>query len=50
MKLSLPSMRMKVHFDEVKEGQLDGHDYRPLNRITWRSAIMGLLVSMGGLM
>ena len=50
MKLSLPSMRMKVLFDEVKEGQLDGHDYRPLNRITWRSAVMGVLVSMGGLM
>lgn len=50
MKLNLPRMRMKVHFDQVKEAELDGHDYRPLSRITWRSAIMGILVSMGGLM
>lgn len=50
MKVNLPSMRMKVRFDEVKEAEQDGHDYRPLNRITWRSAIMGVLVSMGGLM
>ena len=50
MKLHLPSMRMKVYFDEVKEAEVDGHDYRPLSRITWRSAIMGILVSMGGLM
>lgn len=50
MKLNLPSMRMKVHFDQDKEAELDGHDYRPLSRITWRSAIMGVLVSMGGLM
>lgn len=41
---------MKVRFDQLKNAEQDGYDYSPLPRITWHSSLMGVLVSMGGLM
>lgn len=43
-------LSMQVHFDQFRDAEQDGHDYSSLPRITWRSALMGMLVSMGGLM
>jgi hypothetical protein len=43
------ALHMKVRFDQFSKEQ-DSHDYSTLRRITWRSALMGVLVSMGGLM
>lgn len=50
MKLSNASsgVHMQIHFDQ--QTQSDGFDYSPLPRLTWRSFLMGVLVSMGGLM
>lgn len=42
--------RLTVDFDKFRDAGHDDRDYSPLPRITWRSAIMGILVSMGGLM
>lgn len=42
------SIHMKIYFDQ--QTQEDGYDYSTLPRLTWRSFIMGVLVSMGGLM
>jgi hypothetical protein len=50
---------MTVHFDQYNPNSEKGTDtraslasldYSPLPRLTWRSFLMGLLVSMGGLM
>ena len=50
---------MTVHFDQYNPNSEKGTDtraslaaldYSPLRRLTWRSFLMGVLVSMGGLM
>lgn len=46
----MSGLYMKVRFDQFKQAEQDSHDYSPLPRITWRSSLMGVLVSMGGLM
>lgn len=62
--LSLPSMKglsfnSKVYFDQYNpssekgtdvRGSLAHLDYSPLKRVTGRSFVMGILISMGGLM
>ena len=60
MVLKLHNMGMTVYFDEHdpnsekrREGQrasLAGLDYSPLPRVSKMSFMMGVLVSMGGLM
>ncbi|ODM21282.1 hypothetical protein SI65_04335 [Aspergillus cristatus] len=45
----MSGLYMKVRFDQFKQAEQDSHDYSPLPRITWRSSLMGVLISMGGL-
>lgn len=46
----LPGMSMTIHFDQQRETESGDYDYSPLRRVTCRSFLMGILVSMGGLM